>query len=148
MTLDRAPYLVKITVPPRVDAAVARPTAGCRPRVNPNGLEAVARAELREPEGTWRTLAETEVYGTASPTTVRLRLPELPPGEHVVRVTVTSSAGSASSPPITIGRPVEPEPTATPLAGASPPRPTPTATPTPPPPAPGPSRARASRWRW
>ncbi len=112
--------------------------------VNPNGLEAVARAELREPEGTWRTLAETEVYGTASPATVRLRLPEVPPGEHVVRVTVTSSAGSASSPPLTIGRAIVPEPTATPVAGTSPaPVPTATAAPTPPPPASGPVAGRS-----
>jgi streptogramin lyase len=136
VTLDRAPYLVKITVPPRVGAA-SEAGGWLSALVNPNGLEAVARAELREPEGTWRTLAETEVYGTASAVTVRLRLPEVPAGEHVVRVTVTSSAGRASSPPLTIGRAIEPEPTATPIAGMSP-TPAPTATPAPsaaPPPA-------------
>jgi hypothetical protein len=123
MTLDRAPYLVKITVPPLVENA-EQADGWLAARVNPNGLEARATAELRQPEGTWRVLAETEVYGTVSPEPVRLRLPDLPPGEHVVRVTVTSSAGSASSHPITVGRPVEPEPTATPVPATSP---TPTA---------------------
>ena len=66
MTLDRAPYLVKITVPPRVDdASPPRPTVGCPPPSTRTASRPRARAELRQPDGTWRAVAETEVYGTA-----------------------------------------------------------------------------------
>ncbi len=119
MTLDRAPYLVKITVPPVVEDA-AELDGWLSARVNSNGLEGEARAELRQPDGMWREIADTELYGSTSSTTVRLRLAGLTPGDNIVRVTVATSAGSASSRPITIRLPIDPVPTATPVAGASP----------------------------
>jgi hypothetical protein len=75
---------------------------------------------VRQPDGTWREVADVELYGSPSPTTVRLRLTGLIPGDNVVRVTVVSSAGSASSRPITIRLAIDPAPTATPVAGAGP----------------------------
>ena len=150
MTLDRPPYLVKITVPPIVEDA-SELDGWLSARVNSNGLEGEARAELRQPDGSWRAIADTELYGTAFATTVRLKLAGLSPGDNVVRVTVVSSAGSASSRPVTVRLPIEPEPTPTPSASAAPAPalapttvPVPAAAPTPSPvPAAGPVEGRS-----
>lgn len=126
LALDRAPYLVNVTVPPAVGEATVVGGA-LSATVNTNGLEAVAAAEVREPDGTWRELSRTDLYGTTAPRTVTF---DLPPGEQVVRVTVTSAAGRTASRPVTVGEPVEPEPTATPIPTTSP-TPVPTTAPSP-----------------
>lgn len=139
VALDRPPYLVKLSVAPAVSGA-ALVDGAVTATVNPNGLEAVVAVEVRAADGAWRAHARTELYGTTSATTVRLALPQLPPGEHAVRLTATSAAGSTSSSPLTVGEPVVvPEPiataTATPLPNVSP---TPTAAPVVPAPSPAP----------
>jgi streptogramin lyase len=118
MTLDRAPYLVTITVPPLVtDPSEA--DGWLSARVNTNGLEAQARAEVRQADGSWLAVATTELYGTPSTSTVRLRLESARPGD-VVRITVISDAGSASSRGITVAAPDEPDPQPTATATAIP----------------------------
>jgi streptogramin lyase len=128
MTLDRAPYLVKITVPPLVTAP-AQADGWLSAVVNTNGLEARASAELHRPDGTWLPLSTTELYGSASATTVRLPIPDARPGD-IVRLTVTSDAGTVSSRELTLPRPGErgPEPAATAVPTTSP---APSATPVP-----------------
>lgn len=143
VALDRAPHLVKLSVPPAV-SGIAVADGALTATVNTNGLEAVVAVEVRDADGAWRAHARTELYGTASARTIRLALPELAPGEHAVRVTATSAAGSTASAPVTVGeRVVVPEPTATatatPLPNVSP---TPTPLPPAPTPAPGPVEGR------
>jgi hypothetical protein len=87
--------------------------------VTTNGLEARARAELLNSDGTWRVLSVHVIQGSA----VRIELPPLTAGEQV-RLVVFTTAGQATSPVITIGAPPTPAPTATPA-------PTPAPTPTP-----------------
>jgi streptogramin lyase len=130
MTLDRAPYLVKITVPPLVGTP-STADGSLEAVVNTNGLEGEARAERRQADGTWQPLATTELYGSPAPLTVRLRLTQAQPGD-VVRLTVTTDAGTVSSRALTLEAQAEPtpEPTATAVPTASP-APTASATPTP-----------------
>ena len=66
--------------------------------VTTDGLEARARAELLNADGTWRVLSVTVVQGS----TVRIELPPLVAGEQV-RLVVFTTAGQATSPIITIG---------------------------------------------
>ncbi|RKQ86794.1 streptogramin lyase [Solirubrobacter pauli] len=139
VALDRAPYLIKLSVPPAV-SGVAVADGALTGTVNTNGLEAVVAVEVRDAGGAWRAHARTELYGTTSARTVRLALPELAPGEHAVRLTATSAAGSTASAPFTVGERAvvpDPTPTATPLPNVSP---TPTAAPDVP--APGPVEGR------
>ncbi|MDA0178753.1 hypothetical protein OJ997_00475 [Solirubrobacter phytolaccae] len=137
---DRAPYVVKITVPPTV-GEVSVVDGVLSTTVRSHGLEALAAAELQQADGTWRELSRADLYGTTSPRTVQLALGELAAG--VVRVTVTSAAGRTSSRPLTLEEPpVEPEPTATPIPVPTT-SPTPGATPAPPPPPAGPVEGKS-----
>jgi streptogramin lyase len=129
MTLDRAPYLVTITVPPLVGDA-SQADGWLSAVVNTNGLEAEARAEVRQADGTWLAVATTALYGSPAATTVRLPLTGAQPGS-VVRVTVTSDAGTVSSRELALPAP-EPSPTATAVPTSSP-EPAPTPAPAPPP---------------
>ena len=59
MTLDRAPYLVRITVPPRVADVDARPTTAVTRRdLTPNGLDTEVHAEVQQADGTWQSARE------------------------------------------------------------------------------------------
>ena len=105
MTLDRAPYLVKITVPPRRRPTHRWPTVAVRARSTPTASRpigprraAAARRDVAR-GGRDRALRHDRPRPRSG-----CALPDLAPGEHVVRLTVTSSAGSASSRPLTIGR--------------------------------------------
>ena len=54
MTLDRSPFLVRITVPPLVEAAQAQASA-VTATINPNGLDTEVHAELLRPDGSWHS---------------------------------------------------------------------------------------------
>ncbi|MBE2316547.1 hypothetical protein DVA67_011210 [Solirubrobacter sp. CPCC 204708] len=107
MGLDRPPYLVRVTVPPVVGEPTATGDAVSAP-VNANGVEGRVSAERREADGTWRAFADAPLAGATAAVPARLPLTALGPGEHAVRVTATTSAGSASSEPLTVTRAAAP----------------------------------------
>ena len=97
MTLDRSPYLVRITVPPRVTDAQHRVDLGSRhrdpqrarhrgPRGGPAGRRDVAERGKRE-----RRRRHQRVPGRAGAARARER------PQHLVRVRATNAAGSAVS---------------------------------------------------
>ena len=75
VTLDRAPYLVKIAVPPRVDAgSIAVNDSHVTVTVNPNGTATTAKAEELAGNGTWQPLAAADAGSGTSPAAVTLEL--------------------------------------------------------------------------
>src|SRR6478609_5854593 len=129
MTLDRAPYLVKITPPPRVDdgSIVARPGGTLSATIDPHGFVTTATVEELQ-NGAWRAVTSQNIGTT--PTTVSFDLRDLlAPGQHSVRLNLKSDGGTVVSVPVTITIPVAPEPTPTPATPGAQLTPTPTTTP-------------------
>jgi virginiamycin B lyase len=110
MTLDRAPYLVKIATPPRIDPGSVTPTpTGLQTTLNPNGLPTTVTAEELQPDGTWRPLESKDAGSGTTPVTLTFDDLNLPPGEHTLRLTVTNPGGSTSSAPQTVAIPTAPQ---------------------------------------
>ena len=107
MTLDRAPYLVKIAVPPRVDR-IRSPRAGgsaVRPSSTPTASRPSSPPRCCSPTARGELVAEADVYGAGRPRRrSRSTSPALPPGEHVVRLTMTSCRGQRVDAPVSRSR--------------------------------------------
>lgn len=130
--LDRDPFLVRVTVPPRASdisgEVVSATQADVDVDVTPNGLP--TQVSLAYRDGTsWVPLGASDVGSATSESSVRFNLTGLPSGRSVaVRATATNDAG-ASSRELELTLP-SPAPTPTPTPTAEP-TPTPTAAPTP-----------------
>ncbi len=130
MTLDRAPNLVRITVPPRVDAAEATPTT-VQAGVRPNGLDTTVSAELLGPDGTWQSVGATAVGASTDATPVTFQLSGLTPStDYRARLVAVNEAGTTTGAEASLR---------TNPAPASSPPPTPEKPPVMPAPAPGPA---------
>ena len=83
MTLDRAPYLVKFTVPPRVgtpaSSAITPNTATVTLDVTANGLPTSSKLKARPVGGDWETLATTDAGNGTVASPVRFDLKQLLP---------------------------------------------------------------------
>jgi hypothetical protein len=102
MTLDRAPYLVRITVPPRVGTATGTAstptTATVTTDVRPNGIATTAALQLRAADGSWSTLSQSVVGDGVVSTPVKFDVSGLVAGAtNTLRVVATSDAGTATS---------------------------------------------------
>ncbi|HEY6888289.1 MAG TPA: hypothetical protein VI300_10930, partial [Solirubrobacter sp.] len=105
MTLDRAPYLVRVTVPPRIDG-VQGGSGTIEAAVSPNGLDTDVSAEALTPDGTWRTLGSTHVAASTASVPVSIALGGLAAGTTTqVRLTATNEAGAVSTAGIAITLP-------------------------------------------
>ena len=131
MTLDRVPYLVRVTVPPRVEGAQAVEGA-VTATVTANGLETEVHAELRQPDGSWLSAGSVSAGAGTSALPVSLALRGLTPGRHAARVRATNAAGTATSATVelAVAQPPTDPPTDPPPAPPAPPALTPTPTPT------------------
>ena len=139
MTLDRSPYLVRITVPPLAGTAQAvadSPTSGTiGADVTPNGLETTVAAQVAQPDGTWQNVGSVGLPAGTAVAPVTLALTGLAPGTtRRVRLAATNAAGTASTagvelvtpdvpvvlPPVTPVAPPDAPPAAPPVATAVP----------------------------
>ncbi|MDO9355333.1 MAG: hypothetical protein Q7T55_16660 [Solirubrobacteraceae bacterium] len=144
MTLDRAPYLVRITVPPylgAVSATTGSPTtASVTSDVRANGLLTTVKLQSAGAGGTWTTLNSTVTGDGLSTAPVQFDVAGLPAGaQTALRVVASNAAGetirTTSVSTAAMPTPVPtPQPTSTPKPTSSP-KPTstpkPTASPTP-----------------
>jgi streptogramin lyase len=112
MTLDRAPYLVRVTVPPRIESLQAG-TGTLEALVTPNGLDTDVSAEALSPDGTWRVLGSTHVPAGTAGVPVALALGGLTAGTTQVRLTAANEAGSVSTSSVAVTTP-GPAPVSTP----------------------------------
>ena len=93
MTLDRAPNLVRITVPPLVGPAEAT-AATLQADVRPNGVDTTVSAELLGPDGTWQAIGEAAAGGGTEMTPVAFQLSGLSPDtEYRARLVAVNEAG-------------------------------------------------------
>jgi hypothetical protein len=132
MTLDRSPYLVRITVPPLVGTAQAladAPTTGTiSADVTPNGLETTVTAQVAQPDGTWQTVGGVSLPAGTAVVPVTLALTGLAPGtSRRLRVTATNAAGTATTAGVELVTPALPV-VAPPVAPIAPPVAPPVAT--------------------
>ncbi|MDA0159811.1 hypothetical protein OM076_06025 [Solirubrobacter ginsenosidimutans] len=105
MTLDRAPFLVRVTVPPRIDSLQGG-SGTIDATVSPNGLDTDVSAEAQNADGTWRALGTTRVPASTASVPVSLALAGLAPGTTTqVRMTAVNEAGTAATASIPITLP-------------------------------------------
>jgi hypothetical protein len=110
MTLDRSPYLVRMTVPPLTSggaaSATSPTTATLSAAVTPNGLDTDVRAELQGPDGTWTALQSVPVGAGTAAVPVTIALSGLAPARTLrLRVAAGNAAGTAASDPIELTTP-------------------------------------------
>lgn len=146
VTLDRSPFLVRVTVPPRMTGLAATPTAptaaSIAAEVRPNGLPTTVTVSYRAtPSGSWQYAGASQVGQGTDTLPVSFSLSGLPGGmTGEVRLVASNDAGDATM-VTNLATPTptpEPTPTPTPEPGATPtptpdptPEPTPDPTPTP-----------------
>lgn len=137
MTLDRAPHLVRITVPPRivqpVGNATSATTATVTVDVRPNGLATTAELQIKDLDGGWSTVSQAPAGDGVDAAPVQFDLDGIAAeSTTTLRVIATNEAGSATSPESAFSTSTEPPPTPTPTPDPTPdPTPTPTPDPTP-----------------
>ena len=107
MTLDRSPYLVRITVPPAANGAQATATAATAATVTatvrPNGLATTATVEVRRADGTWAQAGTTSAGAGTASLPVSFSLSGLAPGAaSSVRVSATNAAGTTTTDPVSV----------------------------------------------
>lgn len=101
MTLDRAPFLVRITVPPKLSGlaayATAATTAEVTAEITPNGIPTVARLLLRGDDDEWTSLGETAVGDGTASQTVRFDVTGLAAGaRNTLKLVAVNDAGAPS----------------------------------------------------
>ena len=136
MTLDRSPYLVRITVPPAAQDAqattTAPTTATVTASVRPNGLATTATVEVRRADGTWAPAGTTDAGAGTASLPVSFAVSGLQPGAtSSVRVSATNAAGTTTTDPVSVTTPAAPAPATTPAAATPSPATTPAAVPVP-----------------
>ncbi|MDQ8045561.1 MAG: hypothetical protein AAGC46_21225 [Solirubrobacteraceae bacterium] len=102
LALDRSPFLVRITVPPRVagaTGATASPTtATVTATVTPNGLATSAALQLRDAKGGWSTISTTDIGDAVGASPVKFDVNGLAAGAtSALRVVATNAAGAETS---------------------------------------------------
>lgn len=129
MTLDRAPYLARITVPPGVQAPVTAATgatsATVGATVRPNGLDTTMTVEVRAADGSWSPAGQTDAGAGTAATPVTLAVSSLASSATTTfRVTAANAAGATTSAPVTVDTPAPPATPGTTAAAesAAPPR--------------------------
>ena len=124
ITLDRAPYLVRVTVPPSVagagatvDSAVA---VTVRAAVTPNGSDTDVHVEVERTDRSWQALNRVAIGAGTAAVPVTLAVTGLAPAStQRLRVVAVNSAGTATSDPIELVTPEAPATTDPPPADAA-----------------------------
>lgn len=116
ITLDRSPYLMRVTVPPLVSGvsgqAASPTTATLGATVTPNGVDTDVRVERQQADGTWQALESVYVGAGTGAAPMTLALSGLTPATaQRVRVVATSAAGAVSSDVVELVTPTAAPPT-------------------------------------